>query len=106
MSYKILRSDQRMAQQEHSCSRCEGPILAGEMYEGTVSVFKGKYDGKRISHVRVQKEHAEMQDCHDWRLDLEIHEAEEASRAREEKSQQAVSLLALIALTNAKTRKI
>lgn len=37
---RMLRSYQRTAMQEHSCCRCDHPILPGEQYSGEVWVVE------------------------------------------------------------------
>ncbi len=95
---RILNCYERIAQQEHWCERCHGPIMSGEMYNGTVCAYKKYHDGKRLSWVSVSKKHTELQDCHDPELDLEIHRVEEANMQREE-AEQSLTLLTLLART-------
>ncbi len=106
MSSRILRSYERMAQQEHYCKKCQTPIISGELYRGTVAVNKGEYDGKKRSWVTVDKAHSNPEDCHDWELDLEFHSdmnrTEETERA--EQAKQSLTLLTILA--QARTRRL
>ena len=106
MSSRILRSYERMAQQEHYCKKCQSPITSGELYRGTVTVNKGEYGGKKRSWVTVDKAHSNLEDCHDWELDLEFHlpmsRTEEAERV--EQAKQSLTLLTILA--QATTRRL
>ncbi|MEK6925146.1 MAG: hypothetical protein AABW71_02810 [Nanoarchaeota archaeon] len=104
MTSRILRSYVRVAQQEHWCERCQSPITAGEMYRGEVYVQKNVVNEKKVSWLTVRKNHSYIQDCHDWELDLEIFQAEDARRTIEEQQKQSLTLLTLLA--QARTRRI
>lgn len=44
--HRILSSYERIAQQEHWCQKCQGPILPGELYHGTVHANRAIVGGK------------------------------------------------------------
>jgi hypothetical protein len=67
---RYLRSYVRMADKDHgNCWQCEKPIMPGDEYEATVTIYIG--EGRRVFYVR--KEHY---NCHDY-PDDDLHVRED-----------------------------